>query len=136
MKVSYYPGCSLEGTARSYDHSARNVCRELGVELEEVPDWICCGSSPALKFDRMLSLSLSSQVLALSEKQDTDTVVIPCPFCFRRLNSAKEEIVRDEDQRNRVKEAIDSDVTGDIRVENLLGFLRHSVGLDTLGARA
>lgn len=134
MKVSYYPGCSLEGTAKAYDGSARHVCRELSLELEDVPDWICCGSSPALKFDRMLSLSLSSQVLALSEKQGMDTMVVPCPFCFRRLASAKEEIIRNEDQRDRVRETIEADVTGDIRIENLLGYLRNNIGLDAIGA--
>ena len=40
MKVSYYPGCSLEGTAKEYDESTRAVCRALGIELEELEDWM------------------------------------------------------------------------------------------------
>ena len=46
MKVSYYPGCSLDVTAKPYDASTRAVCGDLGIELQEIPDWPCCGSSP------------------------------------------------------------------------------------------
>ncbi|RLA78311.1 MAG: heterodisulfide reductase subunit B, partial [Deltaproteobacteria bacterium] len=35
-RVGYYPGCSLEGSAREYDESARAVCEALGVELVEL----------------------------------------------------------------------------------------------------
>mgnify|MGYP003561718528 CR=1 FL=1 len=30
MKLSYYPGCSLRGTAHDYDGSVKAVCAELG----------------------------------------------------------------------------------------------------------
>ena len=47
MKVSYYPGCSLHGTAKEYDQSVRAVSRTLGIDLEEIEDWSCCGASSA-----------------------------------------------------------------------------------------
>ena len=39
MKVSYYPGCSLHGTALEYEESTRAVCKMLGIELQELADW-------------------------------------------------------------------------------------------------
>ena len=69
MKVSYYPGCSLEETALAYDVSARRVCSHLGIELQEVPQWSCCGSSPALKMDHRLSTALGAHNLALVRQQ-------------------------------------------------------------------
>ncbi|GAI52049.1 unnamed protein product, partial [marine sediment metagenome] len=45
MKLSYFPGCSLDGTAKEYGSSTQAVCQELGLELLEVPDWNCCGAS-------------------------------------------------------------------------------------------
>ena len=47
MRLSYYPGCSLHGTALDYDLSVKAVCSRLGIELVEIPDWNCCGASSA-----------------------------------------------------------------------------------------
>ena len=96
MKVSYYPGCSLEVSAKPYNISFRQVCSSLDVELVDVPDWLCCGSSAVLKMNRLLSLSLAAKNLALVEQQDLEEVVVPCPFCFRRLISAQQEIGQDQ----------------------------------------
>lgn len=132
MKVSYYPGCSLEVTAKPYDTSAQKVCRQLGIEFEEVPEWCCCGSSPALKMDHLLSVSLSARNLAQIEKQALEEVVIPCPFCFRRLLTAQEEINADEGLKQQVADIIQAELNGKLHIENLLGFLRHKVGLDAI----
>ncbi len=132
MKVSYYPGCSLEGTAKPYDESTRKVLGALDVVTEEIPEWSCCGSSPALKMDRLLSVSLAAHNLAQAETQDVDDIVIPCPFCFRRLLSAQEEIKEDESVKERVEKAIEKQLSGDMAIHNLLGFLRHTIGLDAI----
>ena len=47
MKYIYYPGCSLEGTAREYDISTRALMQAAGLELIELEDWTCCGASDA-----------------------------------------------------------------------------------------
>ena len=80
MKISYYPGCSLEATGKAYNDSTQEVCRRLGVELQEPTDWICCGSSPALKMDRLLSVSLASHNLALIDDVGSDRRPRPLPF--------------------------------------------------------
>jgi heterodisulfide reductase subunit B len=132
MRVGYYPGCSLEGTARQYDISAKQVCRSLGIELEEVPGWSCCGSSPALKMNRLLSTALSAHNLALMERQDVSEVVAPCPFCFRRLKSAQEEIGEDPALREEVQQIIEDQIYGRLTIHNLLGFLSQKVGLEAI----
>ena len=132
MKVSYYPGCSLEETAAAYDMSARQVCRHLDISLEEIPDWACCGSSPALKMDHLLSTALGAHNLAQARQQQLEQVVIPCPFCFRRLLSAQQETQADPDTRQAVEAAIRAELNGDLSIHSLLGFLRHTVGLETI----
>ncbi len=47
MQVGYYPGCSLESTAKEFDLSIRAVFEALDVSLKEIPDWSCCGASAA-----------------------------------------------------------------------------------------
>ena len=58
LKYSYYPGCSLHASAGEYDLSTRELFKELGIGLTEVPDWFCCGATPAHNVDELLSLSL------------------------------------------------------------------------------
>lgn len=135
MKVSYYPGCSLESTGKPYNDSTRQVCDALGVELLEVPDWACCGSSPALKMNGLLSAALSGVNLALLEKQDLTDVVAPCPFCYRRLLSAQDDMAQDAELKEKVQEAIEADLAGNLKIYNLVELLREKVGLAAIADR-
>jgi heterodisulfide reductase subunit B len=135
MKVSYYPGCSLEVTGKPYNDSTQEVCRALGVELLEVPDWACCGSSPALKIDGLLSAALSGVNLALLEKQELADVVAPCPFCYRRLLSAQDDMAQDRKLKEQVQVAIEADLAGSLQIHHLVSFLREKVGLAAIAAR-
>ena len=44
MKISYYPGCTLRTKAKELDTSARLCAAALGVEMEEIENWQCCGA--------------------------------------------------------------------------------------------
>ncbi len=90
MKLSYYPGCALHGTALEYDESTRAVARLLAVELRELPDWNCCGASSAHVTSDSLALSLVSRNLAIAEKQGLD-VVVPCAACYSRFKAGEKE---------------------------------------------
>lgn len=91
MKVSFFPGCSLEGTAREYGESIEAVCRSLGVDLEELSDWSCCGASSAHCTNEFLSMALPARNLSLAEKTLQD-LVTPCAACFSRLKTAEKAI--------------------------------------------
>lgn len=135
MKVAYYPGCSLEVTARAYDLSTHQVCRDLDVELEAVPEWICCGASPALKMSRLLSVSLSAQNLALVARQGIRDVVAPCPFCFRRLRSAQTDIENDSKLKAQVESVIETHIEANLHVYSLLEYVHAQVGLEAIRSR-
>ena len=64
FKIAYYLGCSGQGTSLEYDSSTRAVCKALDVELVDIPDWSCCGSSPAHTVNHVLSAALSARNLA------------------------------------------------------------------------
>ena len=87
MKLSYYPGCSLEGTALDYDHSVREVCLNLGVELVDIPDWNCCGASSAHMTDHEVGMRLPMRNLLLARDLGHD-ILVPCAACFQRLKAA------------------------------------------------
>ena len=92
MKISYYPGCALHGTALEYDESIQALSRMLGVELCELPDWNCCGASSAHVTDESLAHGLVARNLAIAEKQGMD-VVVPCAACFGRFKAAEKEML-------------------------------------------
>ena len=107
MKVAYYPGCSQEGSALDYGQSTGALCSALGIELEELPDWTCCGSTPAHAVSSELSAALCARNLDIAAKQQSETVVTPCPSCLSNLRTAHFKMKKEEDFRKRVNELLD-----------------------------
>jgi len=87
MKLSYYPGCSLQGTARDYAESIHGVCAALDIELEEIPDWNCCGATAAHSVNQRASIGLAARTLNLAAKLPHRDMLVPCPMCFNRLKT-------------------------------------------------
>ena len=128
MKVSYYPGCSLEGTALDYAASIAGITPLLGVELEEIEDWNCCGATAAHSINQKLSLALPARNLALAEAAGHD-VVAPCALCFNRLKMAEKALLG--------LESCGLDVTygGSIKIWDLLDYLTQPDYLKMLAAK-
>jgi heterodisulfide reductase subunit B2 len=99
MKFSYYPGCSLKGTAKDYAGSIAGLCDFLGVELDEIPDWNCCGATAAHSINQRASIALAARTLTLAAKMPQAEMLVPCPMCFNRLKTAS--YVLQQDQYNR-----------------------------------
>lgn len=94
MKLSYYPGCSLEGTALDYDQSVRAICRKLEIDLVEIPDWNCCGASSAHMTDHETGMRLPIRNLLLASRAGHD-ILVPCAACFQRLKAADKALRAD-----------------------------------------
>jgi heterodisulfide reductase subunit B len=84
MRYAYYPGCSLEATGRAYDESSRAVASRLGLELEELADWSCCGATTYMSVRELLAMSISARNLSLAQRTGLD-IVAPCSACFTVL---------------------------------------------------
>lgn len=92
MKVAYYPGCSAKGSSVDYELSTVAVCNELGLLSREVPDWNCCGSTPAHAVSTELSAALCTRNLAQAAKINADIIMTPCPSCLSNLKHARERM--------------------------------------------
>jgi len=90
--LAYYPGCSQTGTAAEYDRSTRACCQALGVRLVDVPDWTCCGSTPAHTVDHILAGALAARNLLQAELIGHDRVTTPCPSCLAALRTASHHL--------------------------------------------
>ncbi len=123
MRIGFYPGCSLEGTAVDYNESLNEVCKAVGIELAEIEDWNCCGATAAHSLNKLLSVALPARVLALAEQQGFDEIVVPCAACYSRLLSAYHEIKTDEKLRIKIPEILEMQYKGTTRPIGMLEFL-------------
>ena len=125
MKVSYYPGCSLEGSARDYRESVEGVCKRLGLELVELPDWNCCGATAAHSLKHRASIELPGRNLVLAENAGND-LVAPCPMCFNRLKAAEKGLLKAPTGQYRYN------IEGKIKIWDLADFMARQDVLDLL----
>ncbi|MDK2383777.1 MAG: heterodisulfide reductase-related iron-sulfur binding cluster, partial [Candidatus Korarchaeota archaeon] len=84
MKYAYYPGCTMKSSYSHVEKSILRLAEYLGVELEEVEDWNCCGAAEIVNVNEEASLLLPARVLALAAKI-SDRVLVPCTECLYNL---------------------------------------------------
>ena len=129
MKLSYYPGCSLEGTAIDYKKSLETVVRDLDVELDEIPDWTCCGASSAHVTDDELAVSLAGRNLLIADKIGLD-LFVPCSACFQRLKAADKQL------KSGKKVAGNSQIyTGSFNIKHSADLIWQNIGEKLISAR-
>ncbi|QLA16889.1 CoB--CoM heterodisulfide reductase iron-sulfur subunit B family protein [Desulfolutivibrio sulfoxidireducens] len=140
MKYAYYPGCSLRESAQEYDVSTRAVLERLGVLVEEIPDWTCCGASAVESVDHLLALALPARNLALAEKELPGLdVLVPCSACYLNLLKFQRTAQADRSvlaQANTLigEEGLSCSATGG-RVRHLLDVLINDIGPDAIRER-
>ncbi|MBO8127841.1 MAG: CoB--CoM heterodisulfide reductase iron-sulfur subunit B family protein [Peptococcaceae bacterium] len=132
MRLSYYPGCSLEATGKEYDQSSRAVCTALGIHLAEIDDWNCCGATSAHSINSTLALALPARNLLIAERAGFD-VVTPCAACYNRLKRAEHALRHGQDPDRLVGSAF-GDFQGKITVLSLLEVVVKRVGFDEIAA--
>ena len=128
---TYYPGCSSsDGGANAYGSSSQAVAKLLDVELAELEDWNCCGSTPYSGIDELTSLCVSARNLALAEKRGLD-LVTPCSACYVTLNRANLSVREYPEISGKVNEALAAgglEYHGTIRVRHLLDVFVNDIG--------
>jgi heterodisulfide reductase subunit B len=121
-RYAYYPGCSLETMAATYHISSMEVAHKLGVELEELEDWNCCGATAYSHVDELLATVLCARNLALAEKQGLD-IVAPCNACYKNLWTTNAALKRDADLAEHMNYALEADslsYDGSIEVSHIM----------------
>jgi len=134
MKYAYFPGCSLTSTATEYNMSTRAVSKSLDIELVEIPDWICCGATPAHSTSHLLSIALPVKSLVQAKEMDLE-VVTCCAACFSRLKVANNVMKSNEEDRDKVNQIVNADYEGEIKVRHLLDVLVNKYDLDGLKSK-
>ncbi len=103
-RVAYYPGCALEGTGHAYNQSTKAVGKALGLALDEVEDWNCCGAMEVKNVDPKIQTYLSSRVMSIAANQMKAAVVMaPCNGCYHNLKKAEYDLAHDPASREVVE---------------------------------
>ncbi len=129
-KFAYFPGCSLEKIALSYNHSSVETAKLLGVELQELEDWNCCGATTYFHVDQLLAYTLVARNLAQAEKEGLD-LVAPCSACFKNAYFTNKYIKEDPDLSEHINYALEEDdlqFNGDINVHHIIEIYANEVG--------
>ena len=123
MIIGFYPGCSLNGTAREYNESVIAIAEAFDIELKAIEDWSCCGASAAHAVNKDLSLALPARIIALAEQQGFSEVVVPCAACFNRLAVAQHELNEDEKKKAEIEDAISISFDNKVKILNVIQFI-------------
>ena len=135
---TYFPGCSSsEGTAVAYGISTQSICSILGIELIELEDWNCCGSTPYGSTDELESICIAARDLALAEKTGLD-LVTPCSSCYATLNRADSQIRQYPDLKSEVDDCLAAaglEYKGGVRVRHLFEVIYNDIGLKNIESK-
>ena len=138
MRYGFFPGCSLGATARAYGMSFERIARVLDLDMPELEDWNCCGSTVFQSLGEASSLSLSARNLALAEKSGSKELVTPCAACFAVLRKATEYLAHKPELKGQVDAALRETglrYGGGVGVRHLLDVLVNDIGLDAVRAK-
>jgi heterodisulfide reductase subunit B len=94
-RFAYFPGCSQHGTGREFDESIRAVAGVLDIQLDEIPQWACCGATPAHAIAPGTADALGLWNLAQAGTCGGAPVMTGCASCFSRLRAARAHAAAD-----------------------------------------
>jgi heterodisulfide reductase subunit B len=140
MRYGYYPGCSLGSTARPYDISTRAIAGPLGIELEEIEDWNCCGSAEYMAINKTAAYALIGRNLALAAEQaDFQGLIAPCSACYLNLKKTDNYMGKYPKIKADTNESLAagglSYEPGTVKVQHLIDTVVHDVGYEAIAEK-
>jgi heterodisulfide reductase subunit B len=136
-KLTYFPGCSAHGTSEEFDHTLKLVMKTLDVELEEIPDWNCCGATSAHVMTETLALALPLRNLVLAEQLESKTMGIACASCYSRMKTTKVQVDGNPELAKKINSTIiqEGNYKGTVDVKSMLQFCYEDIGLETIRSK-
>lgn len=133
MKIPYYPGCTLNTFAKSFDESARDAALAIGFEMAELKQWNCCGATFPLTPDNLIALSAPAKVLSNAGKEG-DTLTTLCSVCYNVLKRTNKVMRDNKEKRTTINGFIEEEYDGGVNVLHFLEVLRDKIGFDKVKA--
>ena len=136
MKVSYFPGCTLRTKAKQLDVYARKSAEALGVSLEEIENWQCCGGVFTTARDEVATKLSSVRALAEAGQKGQPLVTV-CSACHNVIKQTNDAMQNDAEFASKVNNYLAPDLSynGETQVLHYLELLRDVVGFDKIAEK-
>jgi heterodisulfide reductase subunit B len=134
---NYFPGCSAGSTALGLGLSTKAIATPLDMELIEIEDWNCCGSTPYGSLDGEEAIVVAARNLALAEKSGFD-LVTPCSSCYVTLAGANQHLKEHPKMLVRVNKALavaGLEYRGSLKVRHLVDVLYNDITPDFIASK-
>lgn len=133
MKVSYFPGCTLKNKAADLDLYARKSAEALGIIMEEIEDWQCCGGVFSTARDEVATKLSSVRALKAAKDKEQPLVTV-CSACHNVIKQTNYAMRNDKEFADKVNRYLAPDTlyTGETQVYHYLEMLRDVIGFDVL----
>ena len=138
MKISYYPGCTLKSNAKNFEESTLCSLKSLGVEVEELPRWNCCGTVFSLATDDLIHHVAPIRNLIRVKETNSNQVMTLCAMCYNTLKRANERVKSDPDSLDIINKFMyreEIDYQGDVKVYHLLELLRDEIKFENISQK-
>ncbi len=130
MSYLYFPGCTLKDKAASVmEKTALLAAAELGLPLEEIDEWQCCGAVYPLTDDELITLVSPSRTLFAAKDR---SVVTLCSACHHVLKRTAIRLAADKDARDKISSHLEEEYPGETPVVHYLELLRDELGWEVL----
>ncbi len=115
------------------DVYARRSAAALGIELEEVEEWQCCGGVYPLATDEIASKLSSVRALNAAKEKEQDLVTM-CSACHHVIKRVNDDMANVEDIQTRANNymELETPYKGETEVIHFLELLRDKVGFDKI----
>lgn len=133
MTYSYFPGCTLKTKGKELDIWGRASADALGLRLEELPEWQCCGAVYPMAKDE-IATRLSSVRALMAAQEKNQALVTLCSACHHVIKRVNGDMRNDETIRDRVARylGLEEPYAGQTNVLHYLEILRDHIGFDKL----
>ncbi len=133
MKVSYFPGCTLKNKAKDLDMYAYKSAEVLGVTLEEIENWQCCGGVFTTANDEVATKLSSVRALKYANDRNQPLVSV-CSACHNVLKQTNHAMQNDAVFADKVNRYMGEEgpYNGETEVYHYLEMLRDLVTFDVL----
>lgn len=133
MIFSYYPGCTLKTKAKDLDRYARLSAEVLGVKLEEIENWQCCGAVYPQASDE-IATKLSAIRALDAAKQKNQPILTLCSACHHVIKRVNHDMQTDANLQLKANNYLELDkpYMGETQVVHYLEMLRDTVGFQAI----
>jgi heterodisulfide reductase subunit B2 len=138
MKISYYPGCTLKNNAKNFEDSTICALQQLGVAVEELSRWNCCGTVFSMASDDLMHHLAPIRNLIRVKEAGSNSVMTLCAMCYNTLKRANEHVKKNPADLEILNDFMYEETTkykGDVKILHLLELLKDEIKFETIAKR-